>query len=203
MGAKIPRNFDNLKKLRLRRPSLLTALAIVLTTGGVAFALLQSRTTLTGNSIQTATTGLLISRNDTNYSNTAAGYAFTGIIPGSRASQTEHFMLKNTGSSPLALKLGVAAAPDNPAGVDLAKVHVILTPYSLDTYMPGTPQDFTLQSLIDSGEDGLPIDYPSPLAVGTKEEFNVQVDMDADAVDGSGASLSQLDLALTGAATAE
>lgn len=202
MKRKIPKGFDNLKKLK-QRPSLITMLAMLLLTGGVAFALLQSQATLTGNSIQTQTAGLVISQNDTNYGPTTAGYDFSGIIPGSQASQTEHFMLKNTGSSSLALKLGVADVPDNPSGADLSKVHVILTPYSTDTFLPGTPQDFTLQSLIDAGDAGSAVDYPDSLSAGAKEEFNVQMSMDADAVDGSGASLSNLDLALTGTAAAD
>lgn len=176
-------------------------MASLLLAGGVAFALLQSQAKLTGNSISTQSAGLYISQNDTNYGTTTAGYSFANIIPGSQPSQTEHFMLKNTGSSPLALKIGVTSTPANPSNVDLAKVHVILTPYSTVTYMPGTPLNYTLQSLIDAGSDGVPVDYPSPLAVSSKEEFNIQIAMDADAVNGTNAALSNIDLGFTGVAT--
>lgn len=206
MKAKIPRNFDNLKKLRPRRPgkpSLGAMLAVLAVSGGVAFAILQSQANLTGNSVNTGTAGLVISPNDTNYSNTYAGFNFSGIIPGAQASQTEHFLLKNSGTTPLAIRFGVTGTPTNPSGIDLSKVHVLLAPYSTDTYMPLTPFDFTLQSLIDAGDAGVAVEYPAALSVGMKEEYNVQVAMDADAVDGNHASLSDIDFSFTGVATAD
>lgn len=177
------------------------AAAVVLAAGGVAFALLQSQVSLTGNSVTTGTTGLDISPNDTNYSNTYTGFNFSGVIPGSQPSQTEHFLLKNVGSAPLAIRLGISSVPSNPHGVDLSKVHVILTPYSTDTYMPGTPLDFPVQSLVDAGSSGVPVDYPANLAVGMKEEYNLQISMDGDAVNGSNASLSNIDFQFTGIAS--
>jgi hypothetical protein len=177
--------------------------ALMLLVGGVAFALLQSQATLRGNSISTESANLLISQNDSNYGPSTSGYAFTGIIPGTQASQTEHFLLKNTGTAPLALTMSLASAPTSADGVDLSKVHVILTPYSTTTYMPGTPQSFSLQSLLDAGADGVAVDYPNPLAAGTKEEFNLQIDMDNDAYSGSASvSLSNLDLSFIGTAAA-
>ncbi|HEX5744452.1 MAG TPA: hypothetical protein VFX84_03335 [Candidatus Saccharimonadales bacterium] len=205
MKAKIPRNFDNLKKLRPRRagkPSLGAMLAVLAVSGGVAFALLQSHASLTGNSVTTGTAGLLISPNDTNYSNTYAGFSFSGIVPGMQASQTEHFLLKNTGTTPLAIRFGVTSTPANPSGIDLSKVHVMLAPYSTETYMPTTPLDFTLQSLVEAGDAGVAVEYPSMLSVGMKEEYNVRIAMDADAVDGNSASLSGIDFGFTGVAAA-
>lgn len=183
---------------KLKKP--LAGMTAVLAVGSVAFALLQSQATLTGNSISTGTANLLISQNDTNYGQTTSGYAFTGIIPGSQPSQTEHFMLKNVGDASLSLKLSLASPPSNPDDADLDKVHVILTPYSTTTFMPGTPQTFSLQSLLTAGAPGVAVDYPDPLSAGSKEEFNVQMDMDGDAVNGHSASLSGIDLALTGVA---
>ena len=176
----------------------LTVLALAV--GGVAFALLMTQATLTGNSISTESANMVISQNDSNYGPSTSGYAFAGIIPGSQASQTEHFLLKNVGNAPLALKMNLTSAPSNPAGADLAKIHVILTPYSTTTFMPATPQDFTLQSLLDAGPEGVAVDYPNPLAASSKEEFNVQMSMDADAVSGTSASLSNIDLGFIGTA---
>lgn len=191
------RRFKNIKAFR---PSIGVAAALVIVAGGVAFALLQSQAKLTGNSIHTASAGLAISQNDTNYGPNTTGYDFSGIIPGSQASQTEHFLLKNTGSAPLKLKVSATSVPSNPSNIDLGKVSVILTPYSTTTFMPGTPQSFSLRSLIDAdATGGLAIDYPSSLAPGTKEEFNIQVSMDVDAASGSSAALSGLDLGFTGA----
>lgn len=185
--------------LKERKKPFIGLAAAMLLLGGVAFALLQSQANLTGNSISTGSAHLLISQNDTNYGPSTSGYAFAGIIPGSQASQTEHFLLKNTGSAPLSLKMNLNSAPTNPDGVDLSKVHIILTPYSTVTYMPGTPQDFTLQSLLDAGPAGIAVDYPDPLPSSTKEEFNIQMSMDDDAVNGtSSASLSSVDLGFIG-----
>lgn len=192
---------QKITNLKSWRPSAGTLVAVLIVAGGVTFALLQSQAKLTGNSISTQTTGLLISQNDSNYGPTTTGYSFANVIPGSQPSQTEHFMLKNTGTSPLALNVGVTSSPANPSNVDLSKVHIILTPYSTTTFMPGTPLNYTLQSLVDAAGNGVPVDYPSPLAVGTKEEFNIQVAMDADAASGSSASLSNIDLGFTGVAT--
>ncbi len=177
-----------------------TFAVLALVTGGVAFALLQSQSSLTGNSISTESANMLISQNDSNYGHTSAGYAFDGIIPGTQDSQTEHFFLKNAGSAPLALRLGLTSTPTNAAGVDLSKVHVIVTPYSTTTYMPGTPQDFSLQSLVDAGAEGVAVDYPNPLVANSKEEFNVKVSVDDGAVGSDGASLSNIDLGFTGTA---
>ena len=196
----IRRRFKNIKVFR---PSIGTVAALLIVAGGVAFALLQSQAKLTGNSIHTASAGLAISQNDSNYGPNTTGYDFFGIIPGSQVSQTEHFLLKNTGSAPLSLKAAASGTPSNPSGADLDKVHVILTPYQTGTSMPGTPQSFSLQSLIDAdAAGGLAVDYPSSLAPGSKEEFNIQVSMDADAVSGSSAALSNIDLEFTGAAQA-
>jgi hypothetical protein len=192
------RRFKNIKALR---PSAGTVAALLIVAGGMAFALLQSQARLTGNSIHTASAGLVISQNDTNYGPNTTGYDFSGVIPGSQASQTEHLFLKNTGSAPLSFRLASTGIASNPSGADLDKVHVILTPYQTGTSMPGTQQSFSLQSLIDAdAAGGLAVDYPSSLAPGSKEEFNIQIAMDADAISGSGAALSGIDLGFTGSA---
>lgn len=192
------RRFKNIKAFR---PSIGTVAALLIVAGGVAFALLQSQAKLTGNAIHTASAGLAISQNDTNYGPYTTGYDFSGIIPGSQASQTEHFLLKNTGSAPLKLKVAAAGTLSNPSNIELNKVSVLLTPYNNTTFMPGTPQSFPLQSLIDSdAAGGLSVDYPGTLNPGSKEEFNIQISMDADAAAGSSATLSNIDLEFTGEA---
>ncbi len=187
-------------KLSRRPIGLLFAAGIM--AGGVAFALLQSQADLTGNSIRTDSAGLLISRDGSGYASSASGYDFVHIIPGSRPSQAEHLSLQNTGSAPLALRLGTTADPDNPNGIDLSKVDIILTPYDMATLQPdtGASQSFTLQSLMDVA-GGVPVDSPSALASGSTERFDIQISMDTDAVSGSGAALSNLDLQFTGVAT--
>jgi hypothetical protein len=190
----IKQRFTDLKFSK--RAGVWTAAVAVLTAGGVAFALLMSQVTLTGSSITTGTTGLAISPDDANYSNTYTGFDFANIIPGSQPSQNEHFYLKNTGTMPLAIKLGINNVPDNPSGVDLSKVHVLLIPNTTHTHF-----DFTMQSLIDAGSQGVAIDSANNLPVGAKEEYTMQINMDADAVNGPNASLSNIDFVITGAAT--
>ncbi len=185
------------KDIKMWRPSAGTAVALLIVAGAVAFALLQSQVQLGGNSIQTDSAGLLISRDGSSYSSSATGYAFVHIIPGSKPSQTEHFMLQNTGSAPLAINLGMPSAPDNPNDLDLGKVSVIITPHGVGA-MPGSPQSFTLQSLMDAA-DGVAVDGPA-LDFGTTEEFDIQVAMDPDAVSGEGVALSGLNLTFTGVA---
>lgn len=179
-----------------------TAMAIIVA-GGVAFALLQSQAKLTGNSIETDGANLVISPNDSTYSNVATGYKFAHIIPGSQPSQTEHLFLRNIGTARLAIKASAPVAPDNPNHVDLSKVNVILRPYDMTTHQPAAPQSFALQSLIDAGPaGGTSINYPA-LEPNAIEEFDIQIAMAADAVNGSTpALLSNLDLTFTGVATA-
>jgi hypothetical protein len=193
---------QKLANLRIQKRSAGLIAAVMIIAGGVAFAMLQSQAKLAGNSVQTESAGLLISDTDSNYTDIERGFAFAHIIPGAQASQTEHFLLKNTGSAALALKLGATSLPVNPGNVDLSKVNIILTPYN-ENFMPGASQTFTLQSLIDGNTGGgLAVSYPAKLTAGAKEEFNIQVSMDGDAASGSSASLSNIDLGFTGVAAA-
>lgn len=176
------------------------AAVLAFAVGGVAFALLQSQANLTGNSIQTDSAGLLISRDTNIYSISTNGYAFTHIIPGFQASQAEPMFLENNGSSPLALKLSAAKPPTNSDNVDLNKVKVVLTPRDNVTSQAGAPESFPLQSLIDN-PGGMPITNPTTLAPSEHQRFDIQISMDADAVNGSTAALSNLDLTFTGTGT--
>lgn len=176
-------NIPKIINLRKRQQIGLAAVTFLLIAGGVAFALLQSQAKLNGNSIETDSASLVISPNDITYSNAATGYKFAHIIPGVQASQTEHIFLRNMSVAPLALKVGVPTAPDNPDGVDLSKVKVILSPYDMSSHTPQTPQSFSLQSLISPDGSGA-VNYPGGLSPGAIEEFDIQIAMDADAVNG-------------------
>ncbi len=173
-----------------RRPA--WAVIAVVLLAGAAFALLQTQATLTGNSVQTDSAGLLISRDGIHFSDSAPGYAFAHIIPGFRPSQEEHLAFQNTGSAPLSLGLRMAGMPENTDGIDLTKAAVILTPSAT-----GVPQRFTLQSLVDTMA-GLPIDGLGQLQPGSTADCDIQIALDADAVNGSGAALSGLDFTFTG-----
>ena len=129
----------------LRAIGVVAAVAIIVS--GVTFAALQSQQdTLTGNTIETATANLQLSTDGTAYADSYAGFDFNNIVPGGQAVPTTGypFYLKNSGGTPLSLKMAVSSTPANPNSVDLSKVNVILTPVATGT----SAQTFTLQSLI-------------------------------------------------------
>jgi len=163
---------------------------------GIAYAALQSQAKLTSNTIATATANLLLSTDGTTYSSSLSGFNFDSIVPGGAAVPQSGYSLwlKNGGGTALALKLSVSGTPSNPANADLNKVNVILTPIS-----SGTPQSFTLQSLITSNPTGgTVITVPAQLFPGNTAIFTIKASMDSDAITGSGASLSNIDFAFTG-----
>lgn len=164
---------------------------------GISFAALTSQDKLTGSTIQTATANLLLSLDGTNYANTQTGFSFSGIVPGGQAVPANgyDFYVKNSGTTPLALKISVSNNVNNPDNVDLTKVHVILA------HIGGSSvQNFTLQSLIDSydtgGQDVIsPTQLPSG---GVMVVYRLSVSMDADAISGGSATISNIDFNFNG-----
>jgi len=171
--------------------------AVAILVSGVTYAALQSQQTkLTGNTIQTATANLQISQDGTAYAASQGGFAFTNLVPGGPALPVAgySFFLKNAGGAPLTLKLAVSSTPSNVQSVDLTKVHVILTAIGASL-----TQNFTLQSLIDAAPTGgLAINLPASMLPSSTQPFAVAVSMDSDAVNGSSASISNLDFSFTG-----
>jgi hypothetical protein len=165
--------------------------AVGIATTLVTFAAIQSTgNALTGNTIQTATASLQISRNDVTYSDNVQGFNFTGLIPGGAAQPTDNsdiVYVKNVGTATLGLSLAVPTEPTVTGIVDLSKVSVILTG-------TGTPQTFQLSSLI-AGNIAI---ANSSLVVGGKAVYHVQVSMTGDAVTGNGATISNLNLSFSG-----
>jgi len=187
------------KNLKGWRRSTSVALAILLVTGGVAFALLQSQQdTLTGNTIETATAAMQLSLDGKGYSDSRTGFDFNNLIPGGSAQPAAGNMvfLKNEGTVPLDLKLAVTSVPTNTTGVDLSKVNVILTPVGGN----GTAQSFGLQDLMAAAPNGGSDIAGNGLAPSISQEYTLQISMDADAVNGPSASLGNIDLAFNGVA---
>jgi len=180
-----------------RAVGVLAAVSIVVS--DVTFAALQSQQNkLTGNTIETATANLQLSTDGSNYAASQTGFDFSNIVPGGSAVPQSGYnvFLKNVGGTPLALKLAVSSTPSNPAAVDLNKVNVVLTPVG-----SGSPQTFSLQSLISANADGgSAITVPSELFVGNTTHFTLQVSMATDAITGSSASLGSIDFAFSGLA---
>jgi len=173
--------------------------AVMIVVSGVTFAALQSQqNTLTGNTIETATANLQISKDGVTYGNSQLGFDFNNLVPGGSAQPTAGYpvYLKNAGGVPLALKLAVSSAPSNPDNVDLSKVNVLLT-----TVGSGVPaQSFSLQGLVGSNSSGGLAITSGNLANGSSQQYKLQVSMASDAVSGSSANLGNIDFAFSGQA---
>jgi hypothetical protein len=185
-----------IKRLRAAGRAVGVAAAVVVTVSGVTFAALQSQQNkLTGNIIQTATANLQISTDGVRYGNSQAGFFFSGLVPGGSAVPTSGYgiWLKNSGDADMTPKLAVTSVPTNPDNVDLSKVRVILTPNN------GTPQSYTLQSLITAAPNGgVNLTAPTVLFSGSPVAMTIKVSMDADAFIGNNTSLGNIDFTFSG-----
>lgn len=183
-----------MKKFKKLRWVLIMLFFIVL--GGATYAVLISPpATLSGSTITTANANLLISTDGTSYSTTLPGFDFNSLVPGGPAMPLGgyNFYLKNTGNTPLAIKLGMTKQPTNQGNISLDKVNLIVTPSS------GSAQTLSLQSLLSAGSSGTSIGVVS-LANGASQQYKIQVSMAPDAVSTSTASLSGIDLVFAGTA---
>jgi len=171
------------------------ASAIVVIVAGVTFAVMRSQEAkVTGNSVQAATANLLVGLNNTDFAAIQNGFAFNGLVPGQPAVPLNGhtIFLKNAGGTSLALGVAVSSAPLNPDNVNFNKVHVIFTPAAT-----GIAQDISLQSLTDNplGQILLPAQLIAPNSIS---QYKIQISMDADAISGTNASLSNLNLSFSG-----
>lgn len=176
--------------------SLVVMFSLVALAGGVGFAALQSPSaTLTGNSIHSATADLRIGTSASSFAATRSGFDFADVVPGGPAKPEpgQSFWLKNYGTATMGVKMSIGSVPVNTSSVDLSKVYLVIT--RQDTL---TAQTFTVQSLVDAHPAGNAITEPiNPSAV---VEYKLQVKMDADAMTGSGAAITGIDLVFNGAA---
>jgi hypothetical protein len=189
---------------KLRTAARFTGVVVIVMVlaGGITFAALESgQSKFTGNTIKTGSAHLLVGTDGTNFAVSQAGFSFDGLVPGGPAQPADGyaFYLKNSGNVALSLKFSVNGQPLNPDNVDLTKVKVIVA----STASPlGQPQQFTLADLIavdtTGGLDLMPSLHIYP---GNKMAFTIKVSMDADAISGSGATLSNIDFAFNGVAT--
>lgn len=173
-------------------------LAMVGLIGGVTYAALQSQVKITSSNISTANAGLMISQNNSSFSSSVSGFNFGNIIPGGSAMPANGypFQLKNSGGTPLTLKLGVSSIPTNADAVDLTKVSVIISSSTTTQ-----TQTFSLQSLIDSyATGGTAITIPAVLFPDQVFPMAMQVSMAKDAFVGSSAIIGAIDYTITGTA---
>lgn len=191
-------------KRRNSKSNIMRALLIVGATlsvvGGVTFALLKSQDgVVKGNTIQTAIASLQVSTNNTTYSNSVDGFAFTGLIPGGGLfpSGGNAIFVRNVGTTTLGLKLSVGSQLINTDNLDLNKVFVVITPMG-----GGAGQKISLQELVSSAATGgVALTINSRLISNQTIGYTLQVSLDADAVTGPSASISNVDFNFGGAAT--
>lgn len=167
---------------------------------GITFAALQSQSVaLAGNTIETASANLQVSKDGTTYGSSVAGYDFANVMPGGAAVPADGniFYLKNAGTTNLALKLSVNGQKVvNDPSLNLAKVWIVITAPD------ATVHKLALSTLIGSYASG-GTDLTVTLNAGTTGTFKVQVQMDADALSGgtaSSATISNVDLTFGGTA---
>jgi hypothetical protein len=189
---------QQIRKLPITTKAAVIVLAIFGLSGGISFAGLISQPMLTGNTISTATANLQLSTDSINFSNNIPGFSFTGLMPGGEAVPITGYtvQLKNTGETSLAIKFGVANTLVNDGGLDLTKVHVILTPMG-----SGSPQNFVLQSVITADKSGGALVLsPIKLLPSSIAAYRMQVSLDADTVISQSATISNLSFLFSGVA---
>lgn len=173
-----------------------TVLVPLLSIGGAAFAILASApSVLTNNAITTASANLLLSTDGTIYGVSFPGYGFNNVVPGGAAVPTagNPVYLKNTGGVPLGARIALAHAPTNPDNINLEKVNLIVT--SVGSGLP--PQTYNFQSLVNASNGGLAI-TGSSLEPGASQQYKLQISMTADAINGSNATMSGVDIMFMG-----
>ncbi|MDB5185375.1 MAG: hypothetical protein JWN38_1183 [Candidatus Saccharibacteria bacterium] len=165
--------------------------AVVTMVTGVTFAALQSEVNiLHGSTIQTAAAHLQLSTDGVGYANSLDGFNFNSLIPGGPAAPVGGYKLymHNDGDTKLKVKLSAADGFISENGIDLSKVHVILMPST------GAGNNVILQDLIAANKTGgVALPNVAPLNPGQTVSFAMSVQMDADALSGSTATISNLD----------
>lgn len=174
--------------------SIITLFALAVIAAGATFASLQSQSiALTGNQINTSA-GLAISTNGTSFPQTISGFNFTGVVPGGAPfpASGNSFYIKNTGFANLAIKAAISSNPSVTGSVNLSKVYLIFTDQATNT-----ATSISLQSLISSYAAGMStggVSLNDNIAAGATAQFTLQAQMDADAFNGSTASITGIDL---------
>lgn len=171
---------------------------VFLVTGVAYAALVSQQDNLTGNTIQTATANLQISKDGNNFADTLPGFDFNNLIPGGQPVPTTGYpiYLRNAGATPLTLKFWVSSLPTNLNNVDLSKVNVLISTVGAT----GTAQIVPLQSLLSATGANATTITSGNLGVGAIQQYKLQVSMSADAVNGSSANIGNIDFAFSGTA---
>ena len=167
---------------------------------GATVAMDESDTAfMDNNSFSTASVGLDVSTDGTNFSGNTSGFNIEDIIPGGdgEPSGGQTFWLRNDGTVSFGLKVGVDPAVVNavvPSGsIDLSQVIL-----EFERAGAASTVEHPLQDLIDSfATGGLTLNESLP-EDGTPIEFSVKVKVGYDALDGAGGTLSNLNIVFFG-----
>lgn len=109
---------------------------------GVTFAALQSEATLSQNTIS-ASGALQINNNpeDETFSQSEAGFAFVGIVPGVTSSESHEFELRNVSNAAVDVNVHIPTAVALPEGVTAEQIKLTFTPVQDGTAPMTTPED--------------------------------------------------------------
>lgn len=187
----------------LRAVGVISAVAVLV--GGVTFAALQSRTTLTNNTISTASAGLEIWDGE-EFERTAPGFDVTGLVPG-QGSGENFFYLRNSGEADMNITARVPRVPERPNGGYgfSGWENVRVTFVSHEAGCSNDTVRTTMATLL-AREVRLPC---NPLSEGAQGDSNnhsaegtysVAFDIDPDAVNGERARVGDFDIRFTGSA---
>jgi len=178
----------------LRAVAVISAVAVL--AAGVTFAFLTSTATLTGNTLSSATAGLLVdgSDGDTVATSSEPGFAFNNLLPGAAYGSGQTLRLENNGTAQLDVTVSAGAGLAT-GTIDRNEVFVKFT----NQTTPGFAE-YTLAQLESAGRNmpnistGVPgfLDFPLTTA------FTMQVRLGASAVTGSSASIGSFPLVFTG-----
>jgi hypothetical protein len=154
---------------------------------GITYAALTSQATLTNNIISSASANLQV-KSTGSFATQDAGFAFTGIVPGGPAMPLagNAFQLRNAGDTDLDVAVSIPTMPTFVGGtVDPSKVDLLISCTNGSLTFAKTA---SLSDLVAAhGTGGLPmITGYLPHTTSNVADCTAQVQMDADAITGSG-----------------
>lgn len=195
----------------LRSVGVMSAVAVLV--GGVTFAALQSRATLTDNTISSASANLLVDgNNDGTFSEKEPGFAFTDIVPGVTPSEAQQFALQNNGDTDLGIKASVRYnGNNNDEHKDADRRH---RRHHHDPTMPRLPRGVEASDIVftftPEGEEAVSVTWAelagrkgknilATIPAGQSQNMTIQVSI-KESADASSIEIGSFDIVFTGKA---
>ncbi len=180
------------KKLKSPKRTIIAAVIIVALAGGAAYALLQVWGVVMGNTISTASAGLVVSADGVHYGPAVnGGLSFSNLIPGGYPAPADGYTLylKNNGHTDLDLSFTLNDPPSDTDPDDLGNLNVLLADASGST----PAKSFTLSSLLNGKQS-----VEGDLQPGATRLYKIQVQASDDAQPDT--TISNVNLAFVGTA---